>query len=460
MDSLYISSFHSDTSSERSDLPPPDTQANRGPDHYRTATPPSSPLGPVHESDDITCKKKIHRRGDQGQPGNEEVQHISVPLTAVVDRLEDIRSKYLARQPINPEIHLSSHDLTLLHFLLKCDPPFSSRYNLTTPEISAVRKLQSARRKQLRRLGPWFSRYRTDFYDDRLILRMPITPIHADVTNDFTTYLHHRYLVKLREAGREDYGVMLRQGTKSLTFKRRKTRHEPDSNLWLDFGRGFQGNDSEEEAEWTARARGRQVTRNAAEEAGASAPDAGHPVRQVDAAGEAAAAPQDPPRTVLPRTTRWPAIVVEVGWSHPTADDVCVNYIKNGHGHIRCVLRLDMEYIEPQVEHEFETPTKAVLDGWRLHENGPSHEPVHFIKAIDIFAAPPGIKLAITLNDLHSSLPADKEVSLNLLRIGSYVHGAFRSQKRRRDNSTSESNSEADEASDTADRHRGKRVRV
>lgn len=324
-------------------------------------------------------------------------------------------------------------------------------------------------------------------------------------------YLYHRFTNKLAEAGHPEYVGMLRHGGKRLVFAR--SRHEPDAGVWLDFEHGFLGDDSEQEKRVHAVKRKRddasdEATADMGAAPGARAqtvgqveePDQAVPVednaatattdngtteRPTDARvvplPNAPSAPSpDPlpeerrpaearksPTTDTPaepgtnpaldgievprETSLWPAIVVEVGWSNPTPDKVCVDYLKEGGGDIRCVLRINIDYIHPKNEDQFEKPTRAVLDGWRL---GPS-EPVRFIDKVDIFTS--DTKVAITLHDLHESLPP-KPVPLSLMRLATFVQTAFRSQKRVRDQGP-EAGDEHEEEPYSNERRRSKRAR-
>lgn len=407
---------------------------HRAPDRYHTAT-PSSPLGSVPDSDDN--KADVARRLTKPRPqalqtlpvDGEDVQRISASLTRVLERLEAIQSKYASSQLVDDaSVPLSCRELVLLHALLDCDPPFASQSPLTPLECAAIRRLQT--HKQLLSLGLWFSRCRSDFYDNRLVVRMP-SSIHVGVTNHLAAYLHHRFHAKLKEAGRADYVMMLRHGNANLDFKRSK--FEPDVGLWLDFEFGYIGDDSDQEQQAQEPARAPQPVGNPAQgQEGQVSAHAHEGTAAADTTPSTGGPTASLAEEALPKTSKWPAIVLEVGWSHPTADKICTDYIKKGGGSIRCVLRINMEYIRLKDEHKFERPKRTILDGWRLHQDGPDHEPIRFLHAVDIYASPDNAKVEITLNDLHPTLP-NKPVSLSLSRIAALVDGAFQRQKRDRD---------------------------
>lgn len=442
---LRVPSSESDTSTEGSDLPPRQGHSTLAPDLVRPATPPSSPIGPNgHKGDDVEIGAVA-----QEDCENKDAQPIIASLTAVLDKLSIIQSfdYVLEPQPANnTKIPVSIRDLTLLCPLLKFDLPFPYRFDLTAPEQAAVQALRVTRAEQVDSLGYWLSRRRSDFYDGHLVIRMP-SPIHNDVTIDITTYLYKRLRFKLNEAGRPDYTEMLQQGGKVLAFKKRAW-HEPDSCIWLDFSRGFTGNDSEEEAD-RARAQA-HVDAAVSEDVAAAAPNP-----ESDQV-------QDEPQLALPETSIWPAIVIEVGWSNPTTASVCTKYIKNSHGNIRCVIRLNMDYIKPKEEHNFSSPARAIMDGWRLNEQDPADEPVHFIDAVDVLAASPNDKVFITLNDLHESFAATNPFSLSLSKIAGFVRDRFQSQKRAtRDAFDSEETGDIDEDPGEEDGpRRSKRLRI
>lgn len=477
---LRVPSSESDTSTEGSDLRPRQGRSTLAPDPVRPVTPPSSPIGPDgHTGDDVEIGAVAHEVCE-----NKDAQPIVASLTAVLDKLSVIQSfdEVLDPQPAKiTNIPLSIRDLTLLCSLLKCDLPSPSRNKFTAPEQAAVQALRDTRAEQVDSLGYWLSRRRSDFYDGHLIIRMQ-SLIHQGVTNYFSTYLYKRLRFKLNETGRPDYTEMLQQGGSVLTFNKKRTRtHEPDSCIWLDFSEEFAGNDSEEEADRArahARAQASQQQNSARtdQEEGSEADpqDPGRWERQarVDSAGgedAAATSPnpepdqvQDESRVALPETSIWPAIVIEVGWSNPTTASVCTNYIKNSRGHIRCVIRLNMDYIEPKEEHKFSSPARAIMDGWRLNEKDPADEPVHFIEAVDVLAASPNDKVFITLNDLHQSLAATKTVSLSLSKIAGFVRKGFQRQKgAQRDAPDSEETGDIDEdPGEEGGLRRSKRLRI
>jgi hypothetical protein len=395
---------YSDTSSEGNDLPVPvhAEKPTRGEHDLHIATPPSSsPRCPLDGDDadgagDDRVEGKIINGGNgrgEGElldSGFDFESTLSASLIRVVDRLESIQAKRDTAGHI--PIPISNSALAALGFLLDCEVPLPRDLPTSDPAAdSVVRKLRSTQSERISKLQPWFCRCRCDFYDGYLVLRMTGS-VHLIVENNVGQYLERRLQYKLTEAGHTDYASRIRRGGTRLNF--RDSNHEPDINIWLDDKKGPSGNDSEED--------------------------------ETPAAAESDDTPQPLGQQIY---YTWPAVAVEIGWSHPTPDHVCKGYITKGLGHIRCVLRLNMEYIYPEKEHLFEQPDHAILDGWRVHPDGHNRDPVRFIDNLDILTSDQ--RVALTLNDVHQDLPAT-DVTLSVSKLAAFVREAFQRKKRAR----------------------------
>lgn len=344
-------------------------------------------------------------------------------LHHVLDQLASIQTRPVLDTDSDPDekikIAISSRGLILLHHLLELDAPFSPSRNLSPPESSAVSSLLAARPpSQIAQLRSWLSHQPFDFYDNHLVLRIPGL-VHHRITNHVGNYLSQRYDNRLRAAGRSDLASKIQIGGDRLEF--RFCSHEPDLCIWLDLGLENLGSHSEDDdAEEDVRAMTKHNTRD-------DRTTSAERLKETDRVDDPT---EESEKDAEVETTReWPGLILEVGWSHSTPDEVCKRYITNGRGHIRCVLRLNAEYIRPEKESS-EEPSWAVLDGWRIHETGCASSPVHFIQHLDVLNPDPTqMSVSMSFKDLHHSLSASQEVTLKLSRIGEQVMKAYR-QKR------------------------------
>lgn len=388
-------------------------------------TPPSSPPRPLLDGDDEAISKQpgCDKQDSDEADSSSECKQLTAALAPVLDQLESLKSRQDDVRPSdNINIAISSRGLVLLHRLFNFEEPFTDSCDRSSlepfpsrdsspPERSAIRQLLRTRPHQVALLESWFCSQRSDFYDDQLVLRMP-GEVHFDTTNKIGMYLLHCYMAKFIVMRRLDLIPMLRNGGKNLKFRTRK--HEPDFTIWLD------GSGSLATPQKDNKKEGQQLGTTTIIGEGGQQPGTNNTAGEEDGTDE----------IEIGEESKWPGVVLEVGWSHPTPDDVCKSYIINGRGHIRCVLRLNVGYIEPAHESSQELTT-AVLDGWRINKAGYSSSPTQFIENIDIFSASPDQpQVSLLLNDLHPSLSADQEVALELATIAKLVRAAYLKGKR------------------------------